>query len=145
MSGNKEVISYILGMRGADAENNSSHHRDNYLPEEANQELDCNNDGLLNAQKLTEPSENAKDQTCAHNFVSTSDSLKINNEVNGNEGCSRIEGNDRHGDTSPVIIAELINGRYGELSETLLHAASRFSQTEILLMLLDNGGDPAVK
>lgn len=145
MSGNKEVISHILGVREADAENNSTYHKDNCSPEEANEELDCKNAGISNAEKLTEPSENAKDRTCAHNFVSTSDSLRIDNAINDNEGCSGIEENDRNGDNSPRIIAELINGRYGELGETLLHAASRFSQTEILLMLLDNGADPAVK
>ena len=132
-------------MKGADAENNSTDHRDNCLPKEANEELDCNNAGILSAEKLTEPSENAKDRTCAHNFVSTRDSLRIDNAINDNEGCSDIERNDCNGDNSPVIIAELINGRYGELGETLLHGASRFSQTEILLMLLNHGADPAVK
>lgn len=132
-------------MKGADAENNSSDHRDNCLPEEANEELDCNNADILNDEKVTEPSENAKDRTCAHNFVSTSDSLRIDNAINDNEGCSDIERNDCNGDNSPMIIAELINGRYGELGETLLHGASRFSQTEILLMLLNHGADPAVK
>lgn len=126
-------------MKGADAENNSTDHRDNCLPKEANEELDCNNAGILSAEKLTEPSENAKDRTCAHNFV------RIDNAINDNEGCSDIERNDCNGDNSPVIIAELINGRYGELGETLLHGASRFSQTEILLMLLNHGADPAVK
>lgn len=145
MSGNKEVISHILGVRGADAENNSSHHRDNCSPKEAKEELDCNNAGILNAEKLTEPSENAKDRSCSHNFVSTSDSLRIDNAINDNEGCSGIEENDCNGDNSAMIIAELINGRYGELGETLLHGASRFSQTEILLMLLNHGADPAVK
>lgn len=143
MSGDKEVISLILGVKGTDAENNSSDHRDNCLPKEANKELDCNNAG--NAEKLTEPSENAKDRSCSHNFVSTSDSLRIDNAINDNEGCSGIEENGRNGDNSPMIIAELINERYGELGETLLHGASRFSQTEILLMLLNHGADPAVK
>lgn len=140
VSGDKEVISNILGVRGADAENNSSHYRDNCSPNEANEEWDCNNASILNAEKLTEPSENAKD-----NFVSASDSLRIDNAINDNEGCSGIEENGRNGDNSPMIIAELINGRYGELGETLLHGASRFSQTEILLMLLNHGADPAVK
>ena len=145
MSGNKEGVSHILGVKGADAENNSTDHRDNCLPKEANEELDCNNAGILNAEKLTEPSENSKDRTWAHNFVSTSDSLRIDNAINDNEGCSGIEENDCKGDNSPIIIAELINGRYGELGETLLHGASRFSQTEVLLMLLNHGADPAVK
>ena len=145
MSGDQEVISHILGVRGADTENNSSHYRDNCSPKEANEEWDCNNASILNAEKLTEPSENAKDRSCAHNFVSTSDSLRIDNAINDNEGCSDIKRNDCNGDNSPIIIAELINGRYGELGETLLHGASRFSQTEILLMLLNNGADPAVK
>ena len=145
MSGDKEVISLILGVRGADAEKNSSHRRDNCSPKEANEELNCNNAGILNAEKFTESTENAKDRTCAHNFVSTSDSLRIDNAINDNEGCSGIEENGRNGDNSPMIIAELINERYGELGETLLHGASRFSQTEILLMLLNHGADPAVK
>ncbi|XP_074623468.1 tRNA endonuclease ANKZF1-like [Acropora palmata] len=145
VSGDKEVISLILGVRGADAENNSSHHRDNCSPKEAKEELDCNNAGILNAEQLTEPSENEKDRSCSHNFVSTSDSLRIDNAINDNEGCSGIERNDCNGDNSPMKIAELINGRYGGLGETLLHGASRFSQTEILLMLLNHGADPAVK
>lgn len=49
------------------------------------------------------------------------------------------------GDTSSKSVLDVINGRFGEGGDTILHVASRASRTEIVSMLLESGADPAFK
>ena len=51
----------------------------------------------------------------------------------------------RNGDMSSKSVLDVINGRFGEGGDTLLHVASRSCRTDVVLMLLECGADPAVK
>ena len=58
-------------------------------------------------------------------------------------GCEKTQPS--NGDMSATRIVDVINGRFGEGGDTLLHVASRSSRTEIVLRLLECGAVPAVK
>ena len=58
-------------------------------------------------------------------------------------GCEDVQ---QSGEETPAKgNVDVINGRFGESGDTLLHVASRSSRTEIVLRLLECGADPAVK
>ena len=48
-------------------------------------------------------------------------------------------------DSKRVEISHVLNERFGDGSDTLLHVASRSSRTDVVVMLLGIGADPAVK
>lgn len=98
---------------------------------EGNLIVDCNDVSKpdLNISESTEPS-------------------KIN--INGQPASSEVENGrediqQSNGETPAKGIVDVINGRFGESGDTLLHVASRSSRTEIVLRLLEYGADPAVK
>ena len=62
----------------------------------------------------------------------------------GSEGTQELKGNDRDM-LSKRVLDDVINRRLGEGGDTLLHVASRSSRTDVVLMLLECGADPAVK
>lgn len=82
------------------------------------------------------------------NFNESSEPSRINvNEQSDNSEVKNGRGDVQHsdGETPAKGIVDVINGRFGESGETLLHVASRSSRTEIVLSLLECGADPAVK
>lgn len=82
------------------------------------------------------------------NFNENSEPSRINvNEQSDNSAVKNGRGDVQHndGETPAKCIVDVINGRFGESGDTLLHVASRSSRTEIMLRLLECGADPAVK
>jgi len=61
----------------------------------------------------------------------------------GTEETKELERN--NGEVSLKSVLDVINGRFGEGGDTLLHVASRSSRTDIVSMLLESGADPALK
>ena len=82
------------------------------------------------------------------NISENTEPLRIN--INEQAASSEVE-NGREdiqqssGETPANGVVDVINGRFGESGDTLLHVASRSSRTEIVLKLLEFGADPAVK
>lgn len=82
------------------------------------------------------------------NFNENSEPSRINvNEQTDNSAVKNGRGDVQHndGETPAKCIVDVINGRFDESGDTLLHVASRSSRTEIVLRLLECGADPAVK
>lgn len=82
------------------------------------------------------------------NFNESSEPSRINvNEQSNNSAVKNGRGDVQQsdGETPAKGIVDVINGRFGESGDTLLHVASRSSRTEIMLRLLECGADPAVK
>lgn len=152
VSGNKEIIASVVGNDDRGPENDNFEHKGDCLLAKANPDVNCKDGEISNDKKIAKPSENGKiinrtdaDQICGCDIVSSSDSLNLDNGLYGNEVSSSNGRSECNGELSSVNILEVINGRFGEVGDTLLHVAARFSQTQIVLMLLENGADPAVK
>ena len=82
------------------------------------------------------------------NFNENSEPSRINvNEQSDNSEAKNGRGDvqQSEGETPAKGIVDVIDGRFGESGDTLLHVASRSSRTEIVLRLLECGADPAVK
>jgi len=82
------------------------------------------------------------------NFNENSEPSRINKNEQAADsevknGLKDVQQNDS--ETPAKGIGDVINGRFGESGDTLLHVASRSSRTEIVLRLLECGADPAVK
>lgn len=91
----------------------------------------------------------------------TSDDLKTDSNINRSVKCTKTDtieelassgisnefedSPSRNGELSSARILDVINERFGEGGDTLLHVASRSSRREIVLRLLECGSDPAVK
>lgn len=87
-------------------------------------------------------------------FEGTTEGCKTDSKANriGNSGEQSKSGSEeiqelkaRNGDVSSKSALDVINGRFGEGGDTLLHVASRSSHVDVVLMLLECGADPAVK
>lgn len=61
------------------------------------------------------------------------------------EAASFGDNEENEGDSDAVDVFEVLNARWGETGSTLLHVASRTSQTEIIYSLLHHGADPCVR
>ena len=167
MSDNIEVISSVLGASVKTSGKSESGTSGSCLPQDTNQALDdtrtsgisgqennqllesdaeaniisdCKrHDGHLNVNDVSKPdsnfSENLEPSRISINEQAASSEVK-----NGREDVQQSEG-----ETPAKAIVDVINGRFGENGDTLLHVASRSSRTEIVLRLLQCGADPAVK
>lgn len=149
VSGNWDVISSILGGRVEDKEKAVLKHEVDCGREQDDQVVNCNN---------TIPATDKRIESTVESIESITRTDPLCEPEMGSSGCaeddynlndfqeslrtSRTENNDG---ASSLSILEVINGRFGEGGDTLLHVASRSSQREIMLMLLRNGADPAVK
>ena len=152
VSGNKDMISSILGVRVEDKEKAVLKHEVDCAREQDDQVVNCNNIAIPSAGKGTEFTVHSIENiTRTDHLCKGNDEMAISGCAEGdyNVNCfeeslrsSRAENSDG---ASSVSVLEVINRRFGEGGDTLLHVASRSSQREIMLMLLKNGADPAVK
>ena len=170
MSDNIEVISSVLGASVKTSGESESESVGACLLRKKNHALDDTSapeiSGLENDQFLESEEANIISGCERHDNnlnVDCSDVSKPDSNFNENSEPSRFNVNEQ-GDNSEVengrgdvqqsdgataakgtCIVDVINGRFGESGDTLLHVASRSSRTEIVLKLLECGADPAVK
>lgn len=169
MSDNREVISSVLGASVKTSGESESETRGACLVQEKNQALDdtstteisgLENNQLLESYAKVNINRNCEQHECNSN-VNYSDVSKPDSNINENGESARINTNEESassevkirredlqqsdGETPSKGIVDVINGRFGENGDTLLHVASRSSRTEIVLRLLECGADPAVK
>lgn len=168
MSDNIEVISSVLGASVKTSGESESETRGACLVQETNQALDdtstteisgLENNQLLESYAKVNINRNCEQHECNSN-VNCSDVSKPDSNINENAKSARINMNEQSassevkirredlqqsGETPSKGIVDVINGRFGENGDTLLHVASRSSRTEIVLRLLECGADPAVK
>lgn len=168
MSDNIEVISSVLGASVKTSGESESETRGACLVQETNQALDdtstteisgLENNQLLESDAKVNINRNREQHECNSN-VNCSDVSKPDSNINENAKSARINMNEQSassevkirredlqqsGETPSKGIVDVINGRFGENGDTLLHVASRSSRTEIVLRLLECGADPAVK
>lgn len=169
MSDNLEVISSVLGASVKASGESESDSVDACLLQDTNQALDDTRapemSGLENNKFLESDAEANIISDCKRHEdnvnVDCSDVSKPDSNFNENLEPSRINVNEtadnsevkngrgdvqqNDGETPAKGIVDVINGRFGESGDTLLHVASRSSRTEIVLRLLECGADPAVK
>ena len=169
MSDNREVFSSVLGARVKTFEKSESGTSGVCLLKETNQALDDTKtleiSGQENNQILERAAETNIISDCERHeenlIVDCSDVSKPDLNISENTEPSGININEQaassevengrediqqsNGETPAKGIVDVINGRFGESGDTLLHVASRSSRTEIVLRLLECGADPAVK
>ena len=169
MSDNIEVISSVLGASVKTSGESESESSGACLLQDTNQALDDTSapeiSGQENNQFLESDAEANIISDCERHEdnvnVDCSDVSKPDSNFNENSEPSRINVNEQaansevkngrgdvqqsDGETPAKGIVDVINGRFGEGGDTLLHVASRSSRTEIVLKLLESGADPAVK
>lgn len=169
MSDNIEVFSSVLVARVQTFEESDSGISGACLLKETNQSLDDTKtlevSGQENNQFLERAAETDIISDCERHegnlIVDCSDVSKPDSNISENTEASRININEQaassevktgredvqqsNGETPAKGIVDVINGRFGESGDTLLHVASRSSRTEIVLRLLECGADPAVK
>ena len=169
MSDNREVFSSVLGARVKTFEKSESGTSGVCLLKETNQALDDTKtleiSGQENNQILERAAETNIISDCERHeenlIVDCSDVSKPDLNISENTEPSGININEQaassevengrediqqsNGETPAKGIGDVINGRFGESGDTLLHVASRSSRTEIVLRLLECGADPAVK
>lgn len=169
VSDNTEVFSSFLGARVKTFEESDSGTSGACLLKETNQSLDDTKtleiSGQENNQFLERVAETNFISDCERhkgNLIGDcSDVSKPDSNISENTEASRININElapssevengrediqqSNGETPAKGIVDVINGRFGESGDTLLHVASRSSRTEIVLRLLECGADPAVK
>ena len=169
MSDNREVFSSVLGARVKTFEKSESGTNRVCLLKETNQTLDDTKtleiSGQENNQFLERAAETDIISDCERHeenlIVDCSDVSKPDLNISGNTEPSGININEQaassevetgrediqqsNGETPAKGIVDVINGRFGESGDTLLHVASRSSRTEIVLRLLECGANPAVK
>ena len=123
---------------------------------ELNSKVSCHGcskpDGNL-AEEFVRTSVNERDfqasafEGITEGFMTDSKANRIGNSgeqtKTGSEETQELEAND--GDMSSKSVLDVINGRFGEGGDTLLHVASRSSRVDVVSMLLEYGADPAVK
>ena len=163
-----EVISSILGVSVKSAGEPDLKTGEACLPQATNQALDDtrksgisdleNNELLESDAEVTRTCERRRERNL---HVNTSDDSKPDSKINEDSNSARITINEQaisselthgcevdkpsNGDAPSRKTLDVINGRFGEGGDTLLHVASRSSRTEIVLTLLECGADPAVK
>ena len=169
MSDNREVFSSVLGARVKTFEKSESGTSGVCLLKETNQALDDTKtleiSGQENNQILERAAETNIISDCERHegnlIVDCSDVSKPDLNIRENTEPSRVHINEQaasseiengrediqqsNGETPAKGIVDVINGRFGESGDTLLHVASRSSRTEIVLRLMECGADPAVK
>ena len=169
MSDNREVFSSVLGARVKTFEKSESGTSGVCLLKETNQAVDDTKtleiSGQENNQFLERAAETDIISDCERHegnlIVDCSDVPKPDLNISENTEPSGININEQaassevetgrediqqsNGETPAKGIVDVINGRFGESGDTLLHVASRSSRTEIVLRLMECGADPAVK
>ena len=169
MSDNREVFCSVLGARVKTFEKSESGTSGVCLLKDTNQALDDTKtlkiSGQENNQFLERAAETNIISDCERHeenlIVDCSDVSKPDLNISENTEPSGININEQaassevengrediqqsNGETPAKGIVDVINGRFGESGDTLLHVASRSSRTEIVLRLLECGADPAVK
>ena len=170
MSDNREVFSSVLGARVKTFEKSESGTSGVCLLKETNQTLDDTKTLEISGQENNQFLERAAETNiiisdCERHegnlIVDCSDVSKPDLNISGNTEPSGININEQaassevetgrediqqsNGETPAKGIVDVINGRFGESGDTLLHVASRSSRTEIVLRLMECGADPAVK
>ena len=163
------MFSSVLGARVKTFEKSESGTSGACLLKETNQALDDTKtlelSGQENNQFLQRAAETSIISDCERHeenlIVDCSDVSKPDLNISENTEPSRVNINEQaassevengrediqqsNGETPAKGIVDVINGRFGESGDTLLHVASRSSRTEIVLRLLECGADPAVK
>lgn len=163
------MINSILGVSVKSFGEGESESRETCLPQETNQALnDIKNpdkpvskreqllesdaevhiDSSCDGRQRNTNKEACGDSKPDSNFNGDTKSTRvtINEQVASLEAGNEFEAAQQsNAEISSRRIEDVINGRYGEGGDTLLHVASRSSRTEILLSLLESGADPAVK
>lgn len=169
VSENKEVISSILNVSVKSSGERESETCETCLPEETGQALgDTSKSDMSHLEKdqmLEKDTEVNMERTCekqeCNSNLNASDDSKSDPDVKEDTKSTSIDINEQptilevrdgcedfqrsNGEIPSKRIEDVINGRYGEDGDTLLHVASRSSRTEIVLRLLECGADPAVK
>lgn len=169
MSDNTEVISSVLGTSVKTSGERESESGRACLLQDTNQALDDTRapeiSGQENNQFLESDAEaniiSDRERHEDNLTVNCSDVSKPDSNFNENSEPSSINVNEQSdnsevkngrkdvqqsdGETPAKDIVDVLNGRFGEGGDTLLHVASRSSRTEIVLRLLECGADPAVK
>jgi len=161
VSDNKEVISSVLGASVKPSGESGSGTSGACLLQDANQALDDTSAPEISGQEnnhILESDAEVNISDCERrednlnvndsNFDENSEPSRINvNEQAADSGVKneRKDVQQSDGETAAKGIVDVINGRFGESGDTLLHVASRSSRTEIVLRLLECGADPAVK
>ena len=163
------MINSILGVSVKSLGQGESESRETCLPPETNQALNVINnpdkpvskrDQLLESDaevnidsSCDRHQRNSNKEACDgskpdsnFNEDAKSTGVSINEQVASSELRNEFKAvQQSNAEISSTRTEDVINGRYGEGGDTLLHVASRLSRTEILLSLLESGGDPAVK
>ena len=167
MSDNIEVISSVLGASVKISGESESESSGACLLREKNHALDDTSAPEISGQEnnhfLESDTEANIISDCERHEdnVDCSDVSKPDSIFNENSEHSRINVNEQSdssevksgrkdvqqsdGETPAKGIVDVINRRFGEGGDTLLHVASRSSRAEIVLRLLECGADPAVK
>lgn len=143
------MISSILGGRVEDKENALLKQEVDCGREQDDQVVNCNNTVPATDKRIESTAESIANITRTDPLcepeMGSSGCAEDDYNLNGCEESLRTSRTGNNDGPSSLSILEVINGRFGEGGDTLLHVACRSSQREILLMLLRNGADPAVK
>lgn len=144
------MIPSILGVRVEDKEKAVLKHEVDCGREQDDQVVNCNNTIPATDKRIESTVESIESitrtaDTLCEPEMGSSGCAEDDYNLNGCEESLRTSRTGNNDGASSLSILEVINGRFGEGGDTLLHVACRSSQREILLMLLRNGADPAVK
>lgn len=162
VSDNIDVISSVLGASVKTSGESGLGTSGACLLQDTNQALDDTSAPEISGQENNHILESDVEANIISGFERREDNLNVNDSnFDENSEPSRINVNEQaadsgvknerkdvqqsDGETAAKGIVDVINGRFGESGDTLLHVASRSSRTEIVLRLLECGADPAVK
>ena len=169
MSDNVDVISSVLGASVKTSGESESGNIEACLLQDTNQVMDDTSASEILGQENNQLVESDVEANVISDCERHGDNLNVDcsnvskpdSNFNENSEPSRINVNEQAADsevkngrkdvqqsdreTPAKGIVDVINGRFGESGDTLLHVASRSSRTEIVLRLLECGADPAVK